>query len=71
MSREEDLSLAAMHRIIEKAGAERVSDSACKELAKALENIGVEISKNALDFTMHVGRKTVKGRDIKIASKKF
>jgi len=71
LSREEDLSLAAMHRIIEKAGAERISDSACKELAKALEKIGVEISKDALDFTMHTGRKTVKRRDIKIATKKF
>ena len=71
LSREDDLSLAAMHRIIEKTGAERISDSAYKELAKALEKIGVEISKDALDFAMHVGRKTVKGRDIKIATKKF
>jgi histone H3/H4 len=71
LSHEEDLSLAAMHRIIKKSGAERVSDSACKELAKALEKIGVNISKDALDFAMHAGRKTVKGRDIKIAAKKI
>ena len=31
MSVQEDLSIAAMHRIIKKAGARRVSVSACKE----------------------------------------
>jgi replication factor A1 len=31
------LSLAAMHRIIKKSGADRVSESACKELARVLE----------------------------------
>ena len=71
MSREEDLSLAAMHRIIEKAGAERISDSTCKELAKTLEKTGVEISKEALKFAMYSGRKTMKGKDVKIAAKKI
>jgi len=50
---EEDLSVAAMRRIIEKAGAERVSESACEELARILEEVGMEIGKEALDFTMH------------------
>jgi histone H3/H4 len=59
-----------MHRRVEKAGAERISDSACEELAKALEKIRVEISKDALNFMMHAGRKTVKARDIERSAKK-
>jgi len=38
---EQDSAIAAMHRTIKKAGAERVSESACKELVK----MGAEISK--------------------------
>jgi len=64
---EEDLQLAPMHRIIKKAGAERVSAEAAEELRKTLESIGVRISKEALDFTKNSGRKTVKAKDIRIA----
>jgi histone H3/H4 len=70
LSYEEDLSLAAMHRLIKKSGASRVSETACRELAKVLEEIGVSIGKEALEFMMYAGRKTVKGKDIKIAAKK-
>ncbi len=66
----EELQIAPMHRIIKKAGAERVSEEAADELRKALEEIGVRISKEALDFTRHAGRKTVKQEDIQIAVKK-
>ena len=38
-----ELSIAPMHRICKKAGAERVSESAAKELAKALEDAGAEV----------------------------
>ena len=71
MVSEEDLSVAAMHRIIKKAGAERVSESGAKELARVLEEIGLKIGKDALEFSMHAGRKTVKRKDIKIAAKKL
>ena len=71
MSIEEDLSLAAMHRIIKKSGAERVSESGCQELARVLEEIGVRIGKEALEFTMYAGRKTMRGKDVKIAAKKI
>ena len=66
-----DLQLAPMHCIIKKAGAERVSDEAAKELRKALETIGMKIAKEALDFTRHTRRKTVKAVDIQIAVKKI
>lgn len=34
------LSIAAMHRICKKAGAERVGESAAREMARVLEEIG-------------------------------
>ena len=65
-----ELAVAPMHRLCKKAGADRVSEAAAKELAKALEEIGVKISREALDFAMHAGRKTIKAEDIEIAAKK-
>ena len=67
---ESEISIAPMHRLLKKAGANRVSEAAAKELAKALEQIGIKIAKEALDFTMHSGRKTIKAEDIEIAAKK-
>ena len=64
------LPLATMYRLCTKAGAERVSESAKKEPAMALEEIGVRITKEALDFCIHAGRRTVKVEDIEIAIKK-
>ena len=66
-----ELAIAAMHRICKKAGAERVSESAAEELAKVLEDIGLRIGREAMDFAMHAGRKTVKSEDIEIASRKI
>ncbi|RJS76531.1 histone [Candidatus Bathyarchaeota archaeon] len=65
-----ELAIAPMHRLCKKAGAERVSEAAAKELAKALEEVGIKIAKEALDFAMHAGRKTIKAEDIEIAAKK-
>jgi histone H3/H4 len=66
-----DLQLAPMHRIIRKAGADRVSDEAAKELREVLEEVGVRVAKEALDFTKHAHRKTVKAEDIQIAVRKL
>ena len=65
-----ELAVAPMHRICKKAGAERVSEAAAKELAKVLEDIGIRIAKEAIDYAMHAGRKTVKEEDIEIAARK-
>jgi DNA-binding protein len=65
-----ELSVAPMHRLCKKAGAERVSETAAKELAKALQEVGIKIAKEALGYAMHAGRKTIKAEDIEIASRK-
>ena len=65
-----EISVAPMHRLCKKAGAERVSEAAAKELAKTVEEIGVKIAKEALDYAMHAGRKTIKAEDIEIATRK-
>ena len=65
-----EISVAPMHRLCKKTGADRVSEAAAEELAKVLEEIGVKIAKEALDYAMHSGRKTIKAKDIEIATRK-
>jgi len=65
-----ELAVAPMHRICKKAGASRVSEAAAEALAKELEGVGIKIAKEAIDYAMHAGRKTVKAEDIEIASRK-
>jgi len=65
-----ELSIAPMHIICKKAGAGRVSEAAAKALAKELDTVGVKIAKEAIDYAMHAGRKTVKSEDIEIAARK-
>jgi len=64
------LSRAAAWRICKNAGAERVSHAAARKLAEILEQVGLKIAKEALDYAIHAGRKTVKEEDIVIAAKK-
>ena len=70
MSYEPDLSLEAVRRLCRKAGAKRVGKSAAEELAKVLEKAGVEIAKEAVEFTLYAGRRTVREKDIKAAYEK-
>jgi len=63
------VALAAMERIIKKAGAQRVSEEAKKALAEVLEEFGEQVSRSALKFAIHAGRKTIKAADIKLAFK--
>jgi len=66
-----EIPTAAVHRIIKKAGAERASEDAAKELSKALEEVGIKIAKEALDHTAQAKRKTVKAEDIRMAVKRL
>ena len=59
---------ASAGKIIEKAGAHRVSDRAAELLADTLTKFGLEISKYAIKYAEHAGRKTVQEKDIKLAA---
>ena len=65
-----EIKTAPMHKLLKRAGAERVSEESANALGKALEDIGIKIAHEAIDFAHHAGRKTVKARDIEIATKK-
>lgn len=61
------LPLAPVERIIRKAGADRVSEGAGVELARVLEDYGIEVSREAITLAKHAGRTTVKDEDIRLA----
>ena len=61
---------APMAEIMKQAGAERVSEPAAQELAAVLMEIAMDISKDAVKFAIHAGRKTIKKEDIMLARKK-
>jgi DNA-binding protein len=64
------IAVSPMHRLCKKAGADRVSEAASKELSKVLEEIGIKIAKEALDYAVHSRRTTIKKEDIEIATRK-
>ena len=64
-----ELAVAPMHRICKKAGASRVSEAAAKALAKELEEVGTKIANEAVRLALHTGRKTVKAKDIREATR--
>ncbi len=66
-----EISRAAAWRLCKRAGAERVSHAAARKLAEILEQVGLKIAKEALDYAQHAGRKTIKEEDIVIAAKKL
>lgn len=63
------LPLAGMEKLLKKAGAPRVSESAKIELREVLEDIAEKIGARALKLSQHSGRKTIKAADIKLAAK--
>ncbi len=69
-SEKRSIPLAAMERILKQAGAERISDDAKVALKEVVEDIVDKISKDAIRYAEHAGRKTVKAEDIKLAVKK-
>lgn len=62
------LPLAPVERIIRKAGADRVSESASIELGRVLEDYGMKVSMEATTLAQHAGRTTVKEEDIRLAA---
>jgi DNA-binding protein len=69
MSSNPELGLASMYRVIKKSGADRVSDDAADALRKVLEEVAEKIARQAVELSLHAGRKTVKSEDVHLASK--
>ena len=65
------LTTRPIKRLIEKAGAKRVSKKAAEELAEILEGRAKEISKKAATLAGYAGRTTVMKQDIKLAKKEL
>jgi histone H3/H4 len=65
-----ELPYAAVDRVIRKAGARRVSESAARALAEVLEERGMIIAAEAVKLSEHAGRKTVRDVDIRLAAKR-
>lgn len=65
-----ELSTAAVRRLIEMAGADRVGDDAVEELGKIIEEFAIKVGKEAAGLARHAGRKTVKAQDIQLAIKR-
>ena len=63
------LPVAAMEKLLKRAGAPRVSQSAKEALRDILEDIADEIGEKSVKLAKHSGRKTVKSADVKLASK--
>ena len=58
---------APVKRIIQEAGAERVSADAVDALVEYLEDYAEEVSKKAITYAKYAKRKTVKEEDIALA----
>ena len=59
--------LAPLERIAKKAGAQRVSASAVREMREVVLDAAESIASDAVAASHHAGRVTVKAKDIKIA----
>ena len=62
-----NLPNVVMEKLLKKAGAKRVSESAKEELMRILKKKIEELSKKASAFSKHAGRKTLKKEDIELS----
>ncbi|RLE49963.1 MAG: histone [Candidatus Methanomethylicota archaeon] len=66
-----EIALAPFDRILRKAGAERVGEDALEALRDVVEQIALEIAREAVIFAKHAGRKTVIADDVRLASRRY
>jgi histone H3/H4 len=64
------IPLAAIERMARKAGVERISAEAVRELQKTLDDLGTELAQDAAEAARHAGRKTITKDDIFLVSGK-
>ena len=60
---------ASVARILMKAGAKRISQSAVDEFSAVIAEIALKIGEQASRIAKHSGRKTVQDEDIRIAAR--
>ncbi|MBI2548475.1 NFYB/HAP3 family transcription factor subunit [Candidatus Woesearchaeota archaeon] len=61
---------APMGRILQNAGAKRVSQASLEVFASIVTDIAEDIGKRAWEIAKHSGRKTIHEEDIRLAAKK-
>lgn len=66
-----ELGLSAMYRMLKGAGAERISSESVEELRRVIEVVAAGIARDAVAMSSHAGRKTVRGDDVRMASRRF
>jgi len=66
-----EFGITAMYRVLKKSGAARVSDESAEELRRTMEEIAAGIAKSAVDMANHANRKTIKGEDIRMATRHY
>jgi len=64
-----NIPLAPVKRIMQQAGADRISDDAVKALANILKGQAEELTEDAIALAKHAGRKTITAEDIRLAKK--
>ena len=64
------LPLATIERIARKAGIERISADAIKELTKTIEELGSDLALEAAQAARHAKRKTILREDIRLVAGK-
>jgi histone H3/H4 len=64
------LPIAAVERIVRKAGINRISADAVKEISKTVEEIGADLALEAAQAARHAKRKTILREDIKLVAGK-
>ena len=65
-----DFPASPLERVMRKAGAERVSNSAIKEMMNILLEITDRISTDAISVARHARRVTVRREDIVLVTRK-
>lgn len=64
------LPKAAVERIARKAGVERISSDAIKELQNTIDEIGIELANESAQAAKYAKRKTIKASDIRFVARK-
>ena len=64
------LPKASIERIARKAGVERISAEAIKELQRTIDELSLELAREAAQAAKYAGRKTIKREDILFVARK-